>query len=122
VRLTSDFWVSAYLRRVHTAGMFAAVVHRGAAEAGAIYVKVNLLDGRALVLGPAPQSFFEEGGRSSGRLWLPYRGGEPLSEPDADRYLASERRFDPDLWVGEIESREGQALRLPDEIAPASSA
>ena len=45
-RVTSDFWVSAYLRRVMTEGAFAALRQRGAAEAGAIFVKLDLLDGR----------------------------------------------------------------------------
>jgi hypothetical protein len=54
-RLRSDFWVSAYLRRCAVEGVEAALRKRGAAEAGAIFVKVDRLDGTASLYGPAPQ-------------------------------------------------------------------
>jgi hypothetical protein len=116
VRVTSALWVSAYLRRCQSVGAYGAVVHRGAHEAGAIYIKVSRLDGTALLLTPAPQSLFEDEGRPSGRLWLAYRDGQPVSEQDAERFLRSELRFDPDLWLVEIEDREGRHHLLPGEL------
>ncbi|MGB6656891.1 MAG: DUF1491 family protein, partial [Methylovirgula sp.] len=47
MRIRSDFWVAAYLRRCATAGVTAVLRRRGAAEAGAIFVKVDRLDGSA---------------------------------------------------------------------------
>jgi hypothetical protein len=47
MRLKSSIWVAAYLRRCQTAGVFGAVRRRGAEEAGAVFVKVALLDGNA---------------------------------------------------------------------------
>ena len=47
IRLTSDIWVSAYLTRLRLADIPAFVVQRGDATAGAVLVKLNLLDGRA---------------------------------------------------------------------------
>ena len=45
MRLKTSIWVAAYLRRCQTAGVFGAVRRRGAEEAGAVFVKVALLDG-----------------------------------------------------------------------------
>ena len=60
MRLKSAIWVAAYIRRCHVEGAFAAVRRRGAEEAGAIFVKLNRLDGTAELFGPAPQSAFDE--------------------------------------------------------------
>src|SRR5205085_2250063 len=68
MRLKSAIWVAAYVRRCHAEGAFAAVRHRGAEEAGAIFVKLNRLDGTAELFGPAPQSVFE-GARPADRLF-----------------------------------------------------
>src|ERR1700731_4071291 len=58
MRLKSAIWVAAYLRRCNGEGAFAAVRRRGAEEAGAIFIKLNRLDGTAELFGPAPQSAF----------------------------------------------------------------
>ena len=60
MRLTSAIWVSAYIRRCHLEGAFAVVRRRGAAEAGAIFVKLDRLDGTAALFAPAPQSLVDE--------------------------------------------------------------
>ena len=52
-RLRSDFWVSAYIRRCGVEGIEAVLRKRGAAEAGALFVKVDRLDGTASLYGPA---------------------------------------------------------------------
>ncbi|MDQ0315116.1 DUF1491 family protein [Amorphus orientalis] len=104
MRLTSSVWVSAYLRRCQTEGVFGAVVRKGAAEAGAIFVKINRLDGSADLFAPAPQALEGEGLLAWGsRRFEPLMTAEP--EADVDARLARERDFDPDLWVVEIEDR-----------------
>ena len=60
MRLKSAIWVAAYLRRRHIDGTLAVVRRRGAEEAGAIFIKINRLDGTAELYGPAPQTAFEE--------------------------------------------------------------
>ena len=60
MRLKSGIWVAAYLRRCNVEGVFAAVRRRGAEEAGAIFIKVNRLDGTGTLYGPAPQAVFDE--------------------------------------------------------------
>ena len=60
MRLKSGIWVAAYVRRCHIEGAFAAVRRRGAEEAGAVFIKINRLDGTGVLYGPAPQSVFDE--------------------------------------------------------------
>jgi hypothetical protein len=113
-RVTSAVWVSAYVRRCAVAGAPAYVMRRGAEAAGAIYIKVNRLDGTALVLAPAPQALLADAPAS--RAWTPWRG-DAVPEAEADAYLAREARFDPDLWLVEIEDRQGRHFLLLSEIA-----
>lgn len=102
-RLRSDFWVSAYLRRCSVEGVDAALRKRGAAEAGAIFVKVDHLDGTASLYGPAPQLFLDDSGV---RLFAPIlRGVMPL---DVEERMTRELRFDSDLWLVEIDDRQGR--------------
>ncbi|MGO4572835.1 DUF1491 family protein [Microvirga sp. 2TAF3] len=102
-RLRSDFWVSAYLRRCGVEGVDAALRKRGAAEAGAIFVKIDHLDGTASLYGPAPQMFVDESGE---RLFSPVmQGAFPL---DVEERMTRELRFDPDLWLVEVDDRAGR--------------
>ncbi|MGZ8308537.1 MAG: DUF1491 family protein [Rhodoplanes sp.] len=107
MRLKSGIWVAAYIRRCGVEGVFAAVRRRGAEEAGAIYVVVNRLDGTADLYGPAPQTAFDEG-MPIDRAFTPALATLPAPESAVDAYIARESRFDPDLWVIEIEERSGR--------------
>jgi hypothetical protein len=108
MRLKSAIWVSAYLRRCNVEGAFAAVVRRGAEEAGAVFVKVSRLDGTAVLYGPAPQAVFDEV-RPSDRFFVVCVGRDkPVSEADIAAYLARQIKFDPDVWIIEVEDREGR--------------
>lgn len=112
MRLKSSIWVSAYVRRCSGEGIPVVVARRGAADAGAIFVKVNRLDGTASVIGPAPQAAFDEA-RPAERLWVACTGAEPVDEAKADSFLARQARFDGDLWIVEIEARDGRHLVEP---------
>ena len=104
-RLRSDFWVSAHLRRLGVEGVSAVLRRRGAAEAGAVFVKVDRLDGTCDLYGPAPQALIgveDSGERRFGALAV---GASPL---DAEERLSKEIRFDPDLWIVEIDDRPGR--------------
>jgi hypothetical protein len=109
MRLKSAIWVAAYLRRCQVEGLFAAVRRHGADEAGAIFIKVNRLDGTADLYGPAPQTVFDEA-RPSDRAFSPSLKSQPASEPDVEAFLARETRFDPDVWIIETEDRAGRHL------------
>ena len=106
MRLRSDFWVSAYLRTVDMKGLVAVLRYRGAAEAGAIFVKVDRLDGQASLYSPAPQSLAKED--DGIRRFHRAHTEETRDSPDIEAMIARERRFDSDLWLIEIEDREGQ--------------
>src|SRR5213076_1755618 len=101
MRLKSSIWVAAYLRRCQTEGVFGAVRRRGAEEAGAVFVKLALLDGNALLYAPAPQTVYDDS-RPIERVFMP-TSSEPIPEPSVEERLAKEIRFDPDAWIVEIE-------------------
>ena len=108
MRLRSDIWVSAYLRRCGVEGVDAVLRTRGAAEAGAILVKVDRLDGTSDLYGPAPQSAFE--GRPEDRLFARINEAAPVDHAESERLIERERRFDPDLWIVEVEDRAGRSF------------
>jgi hypothetical protein len=105
MRLKSAIWVTAYVRRCHIEGAFAAVRRRGAEEAGAVFVKVSRLDGTADLYVPAPQSAFDQA-RPADRLFTQSFAAKP--DADIETYLAREIRFDPDVWIVEVEDRSGR--------------
>jgi len=106
MRLRSDIWVAAYLRRVPLEGAYATLRRRGAAEAGAIFVKVDRLDGRAALFEPAPQSQFND--RGVERLWARAHKEEWVGAEFVEARMARQIAFDPDLWLIEVEDRAGR--------------
>jgi hypothetical protein len=106
MRLKSSIWVAAYLRRCQTEGVFGAVRRRGAEEAGAVFVKLALLDGNAMLYAPAPQTAYDDS-RPIERVFSP-SSPQPVTEAAAEERLAKEIRFDPDVWIVEIEDKAGR--------------
>lgn len=112
--LKTEFWASALIRRASIAGAFAGVVRRGDSDAGAVLVKVATLDGRARLYGPARNGEGE-------RIWLDLSAGALGDrEADVDAYSTKRAASDPDLWVIEIEDRQGR--HFLQEPVDASSA
>jgi hypothetical protein len=105
MRLKSEVWVKAYLRRCAVGGVAAAVVRRGDSDAGAICIKVNLLDGRAAVYEPAPAGLASP---VDERRWQACFEADAVPEDEADAYLQRQAASDPDLWIVEIEDRSGR--------------
>jgi hypothetical protein len=94
-------WVGAYLRRLEGLAIPAFVVRRGDDTAGAVLVKLATLDGRARLF----QRSFDP--MTGARTWMVLAEGP---EPEVDEAVARQRRFDPDLWVIEVEDRAGRHL------------
>ena len=105
MRLKSAIWVSAFLRRCMVEGLFGAVVRKGAEEAGAVYVIVDHLDGTCHLFGPAPGPSHDEEGE---RRWVA-ECVPPAGQAEAKAILERRIRFDPDIWIVEIEDRAGTA-------------
>src|SRR3954464_5320933 len=106
MRLKTSLWVAAYLRRCQVAGVFGAVRKRGADEGGAIFVKVALMDGKAQLYMPAPQSLYEDS-QPSERFFVPI-SPQPVAEGEIEERLAKERGFAPDGWIIEPGEKEGR--------------
>jgi hypothetical protein len=103
LRLTSEFWVSALVRRVSTAGAFCVVLQKGAAEAGAIFLVIRRDADLYDLLSPALQMSYEAG-QPPDRLFE--KRLTSVSESEIEAQLSKERRFDPDIWVVEVEGCE----------------
>lgn len=110
MRLTSDFFVSAYIRRVGVAGAFATLRRRGGAEAGAIFILVDRLDGTGTLYGPAPMSAYDDNPEDRGRdrAFARLHREPALAREALEARLEKELRFDPDCWVVEVEDRQGR--------------
>lgn len=106
MRLKTSIWVAGYLRRCQGAGIFGAVRRRGADEAGAVFVKIALMDGRALLFVPAPQSTYDDT-RPIERVFT-QSPPQPVEEQVVEARLAKEVGFDPDVWIVEMEDKEGR--------------
>ena len=100
-RLASGVWVSAYLTRLRLAGIPAYVTAKGDPTAGAVVVKVALLDGTARAWERRTDLM------TGARAWIMLADGP---EAEVDALLSRTRGRDPDLWVIELEDRQGRTL------------
>lgn len=100
-RLASGLWVSAYLNRLRLAEIPAYVTQKGDATAGAVLVKVATLDGQARAF----QRSFDLA--ANARIWVPLTEGP---EVEVDALLSRQKARDRDLWVIELEDRQGRTL------------
>jgi hypothetical protein len=101
-RLKAGIFVRALTRRAEVAGASAFVVRMGSEEAGALILKVNKLDGTVLVLNQVR-------GAKGELSWAQALGGW-TEEARASQWCDKQVSFDPDLWILEIEDREGRAF------------
>ena len=100
-RLSTELWVQAHLRRCNADGRFSAVLRKGDLWGGAVIVKLNLLDGTFKLLSQTRDM--------DGRVaWLAVQQGALLTEEDATTYIERQVKRDPDLWVIEVEDKQGR--------------
>jgi hypothetical protein len=102
LRLRSDIWVSAYIRTIEVGGAFATLRRRGAAEAGAVFVVVDRLDGTVALFapGPADETFGE-------RRFVRAHKADWVTSSEITERLEREKQRDPDLWIVDVERRDG---------------
>jgi hypothetical protein len=103
LRLKSEIWVLAFIRRCEVEGKAAMVLARGHADAGAVYVVVNHLDGTHDILAPPPGPAYDE----KGNRRFERANGTPLEWFEAKAWLDRRRKSDSDIWIIEVEDRNG---------------
>jgi hypothetical protein len=101
-RLKAGIFARALIRRAEVEGASAFVVRKGAEEAGAIVLRVAKLDGTCLLLNQARDG--------QGALVWVRPLGDWTDEARASAWCAREVKFDPDLWILEIEDPKGRAF------------
>ncbi len=106
-RIATELWVSAHLRRLGREGLPAYLLRRGDPRGGLVLLK--LVDGRG-----AARVLTQSRDIDGRRIWMT-AGGRPgaaspamMAEADADAYISRATGRDPDLWVIEIEDRDGR--------------
>ena len=102
MRLRTDIWVSAYIRTIEVGGGFATLRRRGAAEAGAVFVVVDRLEGSVALFAPGPVD--ETLGE---RRFLRAHKAEWVDPMEIAPRLERELKRDPDLWIVDVERRDG---------------
>ena len=99
--LKAKLLVQACLRAANAAGVPATVVRQGYPDAGAVLIKLNR--------GPLGCTILTQVRTGAGEAaWMRATGPEPVTEADADAYIDRQAKYDPDLWVVEVEDREGR--------------
>jgi hypothetical protein len=106
-RLKAGIFVRALIRRVQVEGASAFVVRSGAEEAGAVIIRIAKMDGTMLVLNQARNG-------QGALVWSRPLGGW-TDEGRAGGWCDKQVRFDPDLWIVEIEDKLGRAF-VDEEI------
>ena len=102
-RLKTKLVVQAAVRLCAVRAIPITVARRGDEDAGTILVKLNQRDLGCTVLA-------QTRGKSGELAWLRATGATPVDEPAADAYIARQVQRDPDVWVVEIEDREGRPV------------
>ena len=99
MRLAAGFWVGTYRRRLEQAGIACYIARRGDDTAGAVIVKLATMDGRATLYERRSDLL------SGTARWIVLAEG-PEAEIDAS--ARRQAGFDPDLWIVEVEDRQGR--------------
>ena len=106
MRLRSDIFASAYLRRCASQNIPAVLRRRGDAAAGAIFVSVDRGDGRATLYAPAAAG--ESADPAIERLWRRAHRDETIDALALSERMGREAAFDRDLWWIEADDAEGR--------------
>jgi hypothetical protein len=100
-RIPTEIWLTAQMRQGHADGTPVFLRRRGEPRAGSVLVKINSMESGCRVLTQVRDGL--------GRLgWMSALGEALATEADADAYIERAVKRDPDLWVVEVESRDGR--------------
>ncbi|MGN6515039.1 MAG: DUF1491 family protein [Rhizomicrobium sp.] len=102
-RLKAGLFVRALIRRAEVAGASAYVLRKGVEESGAIILKLARPDGTSMVLSQARR------GAEGELVWVKPLG-DAVDDEKASAWFDKQAKFDPDLWIVEIEDRQGRSF------------
>ncbi len=100
-RLPSNIWVTATLRQISAQGGFAAVIAKGEPDSGSLTVRVNCLNGTSYLQ-------TESRDLDGNLIWMDPLGPDPVPDEKADAYVVRSKESDPDIWIIEVEDRDGK--------------
>ena len=95
-RISAHLWVNALIRRVNAAGGFATVIAKGDESAGGVILIFLAQGGPVQVM---QRVNLPDGGFG----WQPATGLGSGESGSVDSYLDRQRKYDPDLWVIELD-------------------
>ena len=95
-RLAASVLVTALMRRAEAEGGFAAILSKGDPTVGAIMVILAEKGRRMRVL----ERILQPDGRYA---WQGTGPKAPANDGEFDRFLEKRRRFDPEIWVVELD-------------------
>jgi hypothetical protein len=102
-RLPTELIIAARLRALQSQGIGCYIVRKGAGQSGSILLRsVMGRDASHLYV----QSLLDDGSRG----WMRVSGDTPQNDEKAQDYVARSVKRDPDLWVVEVEDRDGKNL------------
>ena len=102
----SDIWVAAYRKRCDLQGLPCVIVRKGAQEAGTIYICIRINRNEVWLMGPPAGPLLDELGERIFESCFE----TAVPENQIDDYLARQARYDPDIWILEVEDRKGEAF------------
>ena len=98
--LKSKIWIKAQIRLCDINLISAMIIHSGDSDAGAVLLKLNRLDAGVEVL-------FQTRDEEGNHAWMRGTGEGLVSETEAETYISKQIKYDPDIWVLEIEDPNG---------------
>jgi hypothetical protein len=100
-RMPTDIFVSANIRKCQSMNIPVYVQNKGDLSSGVIMLKVLDSDFKC--------SLFSQMRDMDGELkWYDRAKGQKLEEREADEQIKAALQRDPDLWVIEVETRDGE--------------
>ena len=99
-RLPTHIWTGAIMRRLAQQGAPAYVVQKGDLSGGVVLVKIALLNGECRLQ-------IQQRDIDGVMGWVSPLKTDIVPEQEADAYIQRSIQRDPDLWVIEVEDRDG---------------
>ena len=99
-RLPTHIWIDAHLKRCSVEGIPAVIINSGERMGGTVLLKIYQA-------GVGCRLMSQMRDLDGNLSWYPAHKEQVINERDADEHIQKSISRDPDLWVIEIESRDG---------------